>query len=325
MIRYGVSTDMPVSDTSMNRFLNEYAIQYLLAHANEEEDSLSEYWKEHKKLFEDGADGSVHGNIVLGNSNSQRSLIRDAAHRILQIPLKRLARHYTNLSTHESLARKIAKRQGRQFNYDILRHVFTLALIEHHQPDATQSGDALVIGDGYGTMASLLLARSSGHRVFIVNLTKSLALDMIYLRRGFPGIDMALVRNPDQMNSALEEPSVRVIAVQADQRALLNNIPFRLAVNIESMQEMDLQVVTDYFDIIRSNPSDKTSFYCCNRRFKTSNFEEYPWRDGDKILEEGICEWSQQYYSNRPPFMHKRDYGKKVVLHRLVEMENKLC
>lgn len=312
---------MPVSDTSVNSLLNEFAIQYLLAHASDEEASLSEYWKEHKKLFEVRADGSVHGNIVLGNSNSPRSLFRAAAHRILQIPLKRLARQYKNLNAHESFARKIAKRQGRQFNYDILRHVFTLALIEHHQPDATQSGDALVIGDGYGTMASLLLARSPGHRVFIVNLTKSLALDMIYLRRGFPDIDMALVKNQDQINAALEDPSIRVIAVQADQRVLLNNIPLRLAVNIESMQEMDLQMVTDYFDIIRQNPSDKTSLYCCNRRFKSSNFEEYPWHGEDQIFENGICEWSQQYYSSRPPYLHRRSYGEKIIYHRFAELK----
>jgi len=301
--------------------LNEAAIQYLLDHANDDEVSLSAYWREHKQLFEVRDDGSVHGDIVLGNSNSPRSLARAAAHRILQMPLKRLARQYKNLNAIERTARKIARQQGRQFNYDILRHVFTLALIEHHQPDATQSGDALVIGDGFGTMASLLLAHSPGNRVFVVNLTKSLALDMIYLRRGFANINMVLVHTPEQMRAALEDPSIRVIAVQADQRQLLKNIPLRLAVNIESMQEMDLQMVCDYFDIIRGNPADKTSFYCCNRRFKSSNFEDYPWHDEDQIFEDGVCAWSQQYYSARPPFLHRRPYGQKVVYHRFTELK----
>jgi hypothetical protein len=119
----------------------------------------------------------------------------------------------------------------------------------------------------------------------------------------------------------LENPDVRIIAVQADNAHLLVHAPIQLAVNIVSMQEMNLPIIRGYFDILRKNPSPSTLFYCCNRRFKTSNFEEYPWRDNDSILEEGVCEWSQQYYSNRPPFFHKRNYEEKVVLHRLVELE----
>jgi len=39
------------------------------------------------------------------------------------------------------------------------------------------------------------------------------------------------------------------------------------------------------------------------------------------VREDGICEWSQHYYTARPPFLHKRPYGDKVVLHRFVELE----
>ncbi|MEX0694504.1 MAG: putative sugar O-methyltransferase [Rhodospirillales bacterium] len=300
---------------------NDDAIRYLVAHGDDEEFSTSEYWREHKQWFKIDASGKVEGNSVLGNVSPRRSFIYAVLHRIFQFPLKRLGRQYRDLGACEKIGRAVARRRQQQFTYDTLRHVFSLALIRQHCKDVTQNSTSLVIGDGFGIMASLLLACHPSNRVLVVNLTKSLALDLVYLQRAFPDAETALVLDRESMRAALENTDVRVIAVQADNADLLAQASFQLVVNIVSMQEMDLPVISRYFDVIRNNPSPSTYFYCCNRRFKTSNFEEYPWRDGDNILEEGICEWSQRYYSNRPPFMHKRDYGKKVVLHRLVKME----
>ncbi len=301
--------------------MNDDAVRYLVAHADDDEASTSDYWREHKPLFRINEDGTFEGNSVLGNVGESRSLFHALKHRIFQLPMKRLARQYTPLKECEKIGRTVARRRDQQFTYDSLRHVFTLALIRHHREDVLRSSTSLVIGDGFGMMASLLLECHPSNRVLVVNLTKSLALDLAYLQRAFPEAQAALVVDRDSMQAALENSEIRIIAVQADNAHLLVQAPIQLAVNIVSMQEMDLPVIRGYFDVLRQNPSPSTLFYCCNRRFKTSNFEEYPWRDDDGILEEGICEWSQQYYSSKPPFMHKREYGKKVVMHRLVEME----
>lgn len=301
--------------------MNDDAVRFLVRHADDDEVSTSEYWRAHKPLFRINEDGTFEGNSVLGNVSETRSLFHAIFHRIFQLPMRRLARQYRDLNACEKIGRTVAHRRGQQFTYDSLRHVFTLALIRHHREDVIQGSTSLVIGDGFGMMASLLLESHPSNRVLAVNLTKSLALDLAYLRRAFPDAQTALVVDRDSMQAALENPDVRIIAVQADNAHLLVQAPIQLAVNIVSMQEMDLPIIRGYFDVLRNNPSPSTLFYCCNRRFKTSNFEEYPWRDGDRILEEGICEWSQQYYSSKPPFMHKRKYGNRVVLHRLVEME----
>jgi len=301
--------------------LNDDAIRYLLAHADDDESSTSDYWNEHKQWFGVREDGTVDGYSVLGNVNEKQSPLHDLAHRALQFPLKKLARQYRSLDACERLGRRVAKRRGHLFTYDTLRHVFTLALIREYRPALTESGNVLVIGDGFGIMASLLLANSPDTRVFLVNLTKSLSLDMIYIKRAFPDVDAALVRDDAEMRAALDNPEIRVVAVQADNAALLQNAPLHLAVNVVSMQEMDPPVVAAYFDVLRKNPAATTAFYCCNRRYKVSNFEEYPWREGDDVLEDGICEWSQHYYTARPPFLHKRAYGDKVVLHRFAELE----
>ncbi len=312
---------MATDSTNASILFGEDAFRYLITHANEEEASASAYWREHKDMFDVGNDGIVKGTQVLGNVNNKRSFLHDTAHRILQLPLKRFARQYGSLVECERIGRDVAHRRRQQFTYDTLRHVFTLAMIRHYRAEVVHSGNTLVIGDGYGTMSSLLLLSSKDNRICLANLTKPLALDLAYLRRAFPDTPMALVRNESGMQAALADDALRVIAVQADNCQLLRNVSIGLAVNIVSMQEMDLPVVTHYFDILRNNPAPSTLFYCCNRRFKTSNFEEYPWREGDLVLEEGICEWSQHYYSTRPPFLHKRHYGDKVVLHRLAELE----
>ncbi|MDC1215172.1 putative sugar O-methyltransferase [Rhodospirillales bacterium] len=320
-IRYGVVINVGIKSINTKLMMNEDAIDHLLAQAENDENSTSAYWDEHKSLFKVQPDGTVIGNSVLGNASTKRSILRDAAHFLLQLPLKKWARHYDALGYSEKLGRKLAKQAGRQFTYDFLRHVFTLALIQQYRAEITTTGNTLVIGDGFGTMASLILGNSPDTRAIVVNLTKPLILDLIYLKRTFPSCDIALVSSNEEMDVALKNPNIRVIAVQADDCDILYQAPIDLAINIVSMQEMDMPIVEKYFDILRRNPAEKTAFYCCNRRVKTSNFEEFPWDSKDLILEDGICEWSQHYYSNKWPFIHRRTYGGRTVMHRFVELK----
>jgi hypothetical protein len=166
--------------------MNDTAVRYLVAHADDDEASTSDYWREHKQLFRVNADGTFEGYSVLGNVSEKRSFFHALMHRIFQLPLKRLARQYRNLKDCEKIGRTVARRRSQQFTYDSLRHVFTLALIRHHREDVIQGSTSLVIGDGFGMMASLLLESHPANRVLAVNLTKSLALDLAYLQRAFP-------------------------------------------------------------------------------------------------------------------------------------------
>ena len=155
-IRYGVVINVGIKPLNTKLMMNEDAIHHLLAQAENDENSTSAYWDEHKSLFNIQSDGTIIGNSVLGNASTKRSFLRDAAHYLLQYPLKKWARQYRTLGQCEKLGREIAKRTGRQFTYDFLRHVFTLALIQQHRPEKVMAGNTLVIGDGFGTMASLV-------------------------------------------------------------------------------------------------------------------------------------------------------------------------
>lgn len=299
---------------------NDDIIDRLLSETGYGEKSRSAYWEQHGKLFELDRDGNIYGTTNLGYSAKRRSGLRRLAHRVLQLPIRHFARKYKTLRECERMGEVIAARQNRLVNFDFLRHVLTLALIREHI-DLSGPGDAnLVIGDGFATMTTLLMEAAPQRRAIIANLTKPLVLDVVHIRKAFPDAVIALVTSTDEMREALDRDDIRVIVVQADNADVLKIVPIRLAVNMESMQEMDLPVVASYFKLLRTNPATKTAFYCCNRRFKTSNFEEYPWRELDHIFVHGVCDWSQLYYSKKPPFWHRRTVGPKIVWHRLAEL-----
>ena len=79
------------------------------------------------------------------------------------------------------------------------------------------------------------------------------------------------------------------------------------------MQEMNIETVNQYFSFIRAQSRRKKYFYCCNRLSKTLpagniiKFDDYDWKDSDKILFDELCEWYQIYLKNRPPFRGRFD------------------
>ena len=71
--------------------------------------------------------------------------------------------------------------------------------------------------------------------------------------------------------------------------------------NIVSFQEMTNNEINKYFKIIKSN---KSLFYCCNRKFKKLvggerlYFEKYPWGKACKIFFED-CPWHEKFYQSK--------------------------
>ena len=198
-----------------------------------------------------------------------------------------------------------------------------MVFLMKHLGEKMQDGPVCIIGDGYGNMASVILETMPDSTVVIVNLNKTLLVDLICLKKGFPDVDYTVARTDAEFEEALSR-GIRVIAVGANDTSILRGKDFSLAINIESMMEMDPPVIADYFDILRSGPKESQPFYCCNQAFKrfsgegTSNFHEYPWRDDDEILVDEVCPWTKITYGNTYPFYHRR----RPDLHRLVNLKS---
>jgi hypothetical protein len=187
-----------------------------------------------------------------------------------------------------------------------------------------------VIGDGFALMTALLLGSDSANRVVLINLTKTLLVDLWYLKlwMGEEAFESSvdLVTDEEGLLRALAKPMTmgrRVVAIQASDHRLLRQCPVDIALNIASMQEMNPPVIAAYFDDMRAITSQRNLvFYCCNREEKmlpdgtVIRFAAYPWHEADQILVDGLCPWHQFYYVLRPPFFYRPFDG--PVRHRLV-------
>lgn len=289
-----------------------------------DEKGQSAYWRSEVRSFEVKADGTVEGASVLGMVSRKTGPVHAFLHWLLQAPFRRMGRRFAALSPCLAIGRQIARRQGRAYTYDLLRHGLTLALLRQFDVLPGADGVSAVIGDGYGMMASHLLIGRPESRVISVNLTKPLLLDLVFIRQAVPGIGIAFVRDRAEMAEALADPAIRCVAVRADDAEALRSAPVALAVNIVSMQEMTPKVIAGYFDILRNNQAARTAFYCCNKLHKRLSdgtevvFRDYPWRaDGDQTLLDEPCAWSQWVYSKTPPFWHHRSGQHRVIWHRL--------
>lgn len=213
-------------------------------------------------------------------------------------------------------AKELAKRAGRIFSYDTARMLMTSEFLEKHIGRLDGKRIA-IIGDGYGTLGSLIKAINPGARIVYINLGRTLAFDVFYSNMAAPNLQHRLRSKraeTDEDNADftyIEAEKVFEIEPQAE-----------VFVNIASMQEMDPDVIRSYFDLIRKQRDD-VFFYCCNRIEKSlpdgkiTRFFDYGWKHSDQVLVDELCPWYQEAPLNRPPFRFRFD---GPIHHRLVRI-----
>jgi len=259
----------------------------------------------------------------IGAISTKTGPLHRAAHAILQMPIRRMGRRFKTFAEIDRAAADIAKSQGRVYDKDLLRHALTLGMLRKNLDLESETDPVAVIGDGFANMASLILAALPQSRVILVNLTKTLLVDLAFVFRVLPNAGVALVRDGAEMDEALNRHDIRIIALGADKSELLADAPVALGINIQSMMEMNPPVTKKYFDVLRQCPRPSTAFYCCNRIKKQlpdgtiTQFFDYPWDAEDEILVDGPSPWDRFGYRGRPPFY----YRNQPVHHRLVQLK----
>jgi hypothetical protein len=107
----------------------------------------------------------------------------------------------------------------------------------------------------------------------------------------------------------------------------MRDLPISLFINSASIQEMDLSMINNYFDAMRTSTVE-SYFYCVNREEKTLpdgsviRFNDYPWQSSDITVSgiDGMCPWYQEYPSSIPPFWKPFD---GPIWHRLIKLSTK--
>jgi hypothetical protein len=279
--------------------------------------NTSSHWKKYGELQRVKKKGDEYKLIGSGFGNfSKRSIFR----LFVNIPT---TIYLFNLN--KSCSKKIlegtywvANKQTRGFSYDLSRMALTLDLLSKKIVDL-KNKTFCVIGDGYGSLGCLIKKIYPYSKIIYVNLGRTLFFDFYYSKKCFPELKHSLIRSNQYNLSAdfnyIEAEYFKKISFASD-----------IFINIASMQEMNYEEISSYFNAIRNQDIDSW-FYCCNRVSKTLpdgsviNFSEYGWDDNDEIIIDELCPWQQSFPINWPPFSKKFD---GPIKHRLIKLKNEL-
>ena len=297
----------------------EAAIAALSGRIGAPEIGASSHWRFKHRHFE-FVEGRFRGLNGFGSDSPPRTALHRTVHYLLQTPFRRMGAAFPTFTSDLGLGRKLARAQQRQFEIGWIRHVLTLSFVRQRVPQFSSSRNFLVIGDGFATMAALLLAAVPSSRVTFINLTRTLLVDLVYLGRAHPDLRVVLVENEADFARARHDDTVRAVAMTAENWRLLAGGEFDVAFNMTSMQEMNPETIAQYFDALRAGAR---YFYCCNRVEKhlpdgtVVRFADYPWSSEDEVLVDGLCPWNQYLYQPWPPF-YRAYLG--AIQHRLVQL-----
>jgi len=304
---------------------NDDAIRWLVEQFDAEDGTASALWRNQLSGI-DYVNGEFLSLTGFGDRRPPPGGLKGLAHYLLLRPFRQIGRQYRSYPRIDRVAKAIADRTNRHYSQDMLRQTLTLSFLEDHNAPGLDGngGFVLVIGDGFGNFSSLVLEAFPNARVVLINLTKVLAVDLAYMRKSAPDAQICIVDDLASLQTAIEDPSIRAIALRSSDTDLIATIPLALAVNIVSMQEMTPPIIEEYFNVMRRSPGPPLVFYCCNRELKTLpdgtvvEFEKYPWRHEDKIAVDELCPWNRFRYATRPPFYRQYD---GPIRHRLTALE----
>lgn len=297
----------------------------LISNLKDDENVTSSHWDKYHRDFKVNSDGSIEGIIGFGGFE-EKTLIRSFLHKSFQKRFRKLAVEYNDFGILDSEMYRITDLQDRTYNLDVLRQTLTLALLKYKLKNHGNFDIAVVIGDGFASMSSLLLASKFVKKVILINLSKTLLVDIEYFSKisNYYSFTYCLVNEENDLIYALNSSEFNLVTIQASNQSFLKLIPADLVINIASMQEMNNEIIQRYFEDMRSISKKKDLyFYCCNREEKklpdgtVTAFKKYPWKGFDEILMDELCPWHQDYYSFIPPF-HRLYDG--PIRHRLVKL-----
>ncbi len=213
----------------------------------------------------------------------------------------------------------IARKTDRILNQDMIRLGKSLKSITGEITDLEGIRKVAIIGDGYGTFGSILMSIFPQITVVQVNLGRALLFDMLFSGKALPEKKHVFIEGLH----AIEIGSCNYLPAESIKP---ENAEIDLFICIASLQEMNNQTISAYFNLMRVQ-SGASLTYFANRILKilpageVSNVQNYGWLDSDLILFQRNPYWLNWGVRRRPPFVFRMD---GVIEERLVQMSKKL-
>ena len=147
------------------------------------------------------------------------------------------------------------------------------------------------IGGGFGSLASKLKQKKKDSTIILIDLPESLILQTYYLGRLFPDKKFCLYDDFLKLkNEQIKELDFDFVLIPPWVKdRLVNNLKIDCFINSHSFQEMDKNVVNDYFNFIHKTIAINGIFYCLNKYSKKINkidikISEYPYDEKWKVI-----------------------------------------
>ena len=284
--------EITFSDIIYHIYKKYYDVSY---HDN----TLSDYWEKKSKTAEVSLK-IVGDNISISKQHFQlgsyekRSIYNLVSHIPLKIQLGSLINKFEIESKILNEGYKIAKENNIFFGYDQLKQVLCFNEINKKNL-INPNGYICIIGDGYGFTSSLIKRIYPEIPIICINLGKMLLFDLIGFKNNINITSYTPILG-DKEDHLKKINKKGVYFVEASNAKIIKNLPIGLFINICSMQEMTMEIIKNYFSLMRTSIID-SYFYCCNRVEKSwkngdvIRFNNYPWIDNDKIILDEICPW----------------------------------
>ena len=293
---------------------------------NEEQFSsvTSSHWRDYgRKTQVNFTDNNYEINAEWISAFSKKTFLRLLRNVKNGYLLARLMNKYNAQPETVKAAKEIAEKHGILFNYDHAKHVLFFDLLT--SLNRLNTDDFIcIIGDGHGFFGTLIKSLIPDAKIIFVNLGRNLLIDVVCFSSIFTDNEaLHLLREEDKEDISNHS----IVFLEAENYELMRDLPISLFINIASMQEMDLSMINNYFDAMRTTTVE-SYFYCVNREEKTLpdgsviRFNDYPWQSSDITVSgiDGMCPWYQEYLSSIPPFWKPFD---GPHWHRLIKLGTK--
>ena len=274
----------------------------------------SSYWKR-KGLLSEEIINYNGNNLELTNehfqlgSQKRKNFVNYLDYLICYPNISKLRKKYLVNKKLYTIARELMDERKILFGYDQMKQLLCFDKI--YRTDLIPENEFVcVIGDGYGFITSLTKKLFPKNGIFCVNLSKMLLFDVHGCQQNFSKFEHQNCELIEDKKDLPKPNNNSIFFLESQNASLLNNMPVGLYINICSMQEMTMDIIQNYFKIMR-NSSKNPLFYCCNRvdkKFKSGNhliFDNYPWEKNDEIVFDEICPWIMFRPISKPPFKRK--------------------
>lgn len=244
-------------------------------------EQISSHWQTMLHGF-DGKPKSLRGVSELHHPLS------NPVHRLLQRRYVAMARDLHALDRFIGAGRRVASRQKRAFNLDMLRQSMTLAFCEDFGAIKDRA-NYVVIGDGYAALGSIILEALPDSRVTFINIEPVLTIDRKFFALAHPKSKAATFLDAEQLDLMPQHFT---------------------SFDLACMGEINPNVRDTYCKL----RAERGSFiYSANRVSKTfpdgttTRFADYAWPSSVRVIVDEPCPWHQSFYTWRPPFFRRFD------------------